>query len=81
MKAAVQTQKEGGWDSTVVVFDVIPDIPDSTLMFDVVPGKVFDVIPDSKLVFDVISNNIAVVDEVISEKCHLSEISMLLHSC
>ena len=83
MKAAVQMQKEGGWDSTVVVFDVIPDIPDSTLMFDVIPGKalVFDVIPDSKLVFDVISNNIAVVDEAISEKCHFSEISILLHSC
>ena len=65
------------------MFDVIPDIPDSTLMFDVVPGNVlvFDVIPDSRLVFDVISNNIAVVDEVISEKCHFSEISILLHSC
>ena len=64
MNAAVQMQKEGGSDSTVVVLDdVIPDIPDSTLMFDVGPGI--------KLPFDVISNNIAVVDEVISEKWHL----------
>ena len=65
------------------MFDVIPDIPDSTLMFDVVPGNVlvFDVIPDSRLVFDVISNNIAVVDEVISEKYHFSESSILLHRC
>ena len=70
---------------TVVVFDVIPDIPDSsTLMFDFIPGiraLLFDVIPDSRLVilvFDVISNNIAGVDEVISEKCNLSESSTLL---
>ena len=63
MNAAVQMQKEGGSDSTVVVLDdVIPDIPDSTLVFDVGPGI--------RLAFDVISNNIAVVDEVISEKWH-----------
>ena len=63
MNAAVQMQKEGGSDSTVVVLDdVIPDIPDSTLVFDVGPGI--------RLAFDVISNNIAVVDAVISEKLH-----------
>ena len=65
MNAAVHMQKEGGSDSTFVVLDdVIPDIPDSTLVFDVGPGI--------RLAFDVISNNIAVVDEVISEKWHFN---------
>ena len=60
-------QKEGGSDSTVVVFDVIPDNSDITLPFDVIPGStlMFDVIPDSSV--DVTSGNTAVVDWVISK--------------
>ena len=67
MKAAVQMQKEGGSDSTVVVFDVIPDNSDITLPFDVIPGStlMFVAIPDSSV--DVTSDNTAVVDWVISK--------------
>ena len=60
-------QKEGGSDSTVVVFDVIPDNSDITLSFDVIPGStlMFVAIPDSTV--DVTSDNTAVVDWVISK--------------
>ena len=60
-------QKEGGSDSTVVVFDVIPDKSDITLAFDVIPGStlMFVAIPDSTV--DVTSDNTAVVDWVISK--------------
>ena len=60
-------QKEGGSDSTVVVFDVIPDNSDITLSFDVIPGStlMFVAIPDSTV--DVTSGNTAVVDWVISK--------------
>ena len=81
MKAAVHKQKDGGSDSTVVVFDVIPDfVVNITLMFDVIPDITLLFVPDTRLpiilVFELIFHTIAVAFDVIPGKWNVSEISI-----